>query len=206
TEWFGTGKMYASVFEINWSDVAVALEELSDSGEFKGTGYLNFDEEEMNRWNDIFPDSEHVPLVLDHVPSDVTWEALYPEWIDEEEEFEVSACPALPRIRFHGKPRLDLIAVKLPCNRALNNWSRDVVRFHLQIEVARVAAMVKGYRRPVYVVLMTECFPMPNLFGCKDLVVRRGNVWVYKPEPDELRQKLRVPVGSCELAVALNDK
>ncbi|KAL2514158.1 Hexosyltransferase [Forsythia ovata] len=59
---------------------------------------------------------------------------------------------------------------------------------------------------PVHVRLMTECFPTPNLFTCKDLVVHKGYAWLYKPNLNTLREKLYLPVGSCELAVPLMAK
>ena len=133
-----------------------------------------------------------------------TWESLYPEWIDEEEDFDIPTCPSIPKIQVPGKPRLDLIAVKLPCNKS-GRWSRDVACLHLQLEAARLAAAAKGYH-PVHVLLVTNCFPIPNLFTCKDLVTREGDVWLYEPDRNKLRDKLQLPVGSCELAVPLKAK
>jgi len=56
------------------------------------------------------------------------------------------------------------------------------------------------------VLFVTDCFPIPNLFSCKNLVKREGNAWLYKPDVKALQEKLRLPVGSCELAVPLNAK
>nr|CAD1838876.1 unnamed protein product [Ananas comosus var. bracteatus] len=58
----------------------------------------------------------------------------------------------------------------------------------------------------VHVLVVTDCFPIPNLFPCKYLVRREGNAWLYKPDLSTLREKLRLPVGSCELAVPLKAK
>lgn len=125
-------------------------------------------------------------------------DSLYPEWIDEEQEDEVPSCPNIPRLQVPRK-RLDLIVVKLPC-RDEGNWSRDVARLHLQLAAAELAASAKGYY-PVHLLFVTKCFPIPNLFTCKELVVREGNSWLYTPNLDVLRQKLQLPVGSCELAL-----
>ncbi|KAM3756472.1 hypothetical protein ACB098_02G114100 [Castanea mollissima] len=97
--------------------------------------------------------------------------------------------------------RLDLIAVKLPC-RNEGNWSRDVARLHLQLAAAGLAASAKGFY-PVHLLFVTSCFPIPNLFTCKDLVAREGNAWLYKPRLNALREKVQLPVGSCELALPL---
>ncbi|CAA2965778.1 UDP-glucuronate:xylan alpha-glucuronosyltransferase 3 [Olea europaea subsp. europaea] len=201
---FDTDQSYVSLLDINWDQISAAVEKLTERHEYKGIGLLNFKAAEIDQWEGLLPDAEHVTLNLDHAPSNVTWETLYPEWIDEEEEFEVPTCPTLPKIQVPGKPRMDLIAVKLPCNKS-GDWSRDVARLHLQLEAARLAATVKGYH-PVHVLLITDCFPTPNLFTCKDLVVRKGYVWLYKPNLNKLREKLRLPVGSCELAVPLLSK
>ncbi|XP_010062155.2 putative UDP-glucuronate:xylan alpha-glucuronosyltransferase 3 isoform X2 [Eucalyptus grandis] len=200
----GADLRYASLLDINWDQISTSVEKLTDKNEYQGVGLLNFNENEIDKWKQLFPDPEHVILHLEHVAYNVTWESLYPEWIDEEEEFEVPTCPFLPQLQVPGKPRLDLIAVKLPCNKA-GRWSRDVARLHLQLAAARLAASAKGYH-PVRVLFVTECFPIPNLFTCKELITRKGNVWLYEPDLNKLREKARLPVGSCELAVPLKAK
>lgn len=195
---------YLSPLDTNWDQISDALDKLTDKDTYKGIGLLNFNNSEIKQWKELIPDAEHVVLHLDRVSFNTTWESLYPEWIDEEEEFDVPTCPSLPKIQYPGKPRLDLIAVKLPCNKS-GSWSRDAARLHLQLEAARLAASSKGYH-PMLVLLVTECFPTPNLFTCKDLVVREGDIWLYQPNLNKLREKVQLPVGSCELAVPLKAK
>lgn len=206
--WIGesptTDPRYISYLDVNWDEVSKILEKLPDRNKYQGVGLLNFNHTETVHWKQLIPDADHVVLYLDHVSNNITWESLYPEWIDEEEEFEVPTCPHLPNLQVPGKPRLDLIVVKLPCNK-LKNWSRDVARFHLQLAAARLAASSKGYY-PVRVLLVTNCFPIPNLFTCKELIVHRGNTWLYEPNLNILREKVHLPVGSCELAVPLKAK
>ena len=36
--------------------------------------------------------------------------------------------------------------------------------------------------------------------------MHRGNAWLYKPNLNTLREKVHLPVGSCELAIPLNPK
>lgn len=195
---------YVSNVDINWDKISNFFEKLTDKNDYQGIGLLNFNDSEIDHWKQVMPNIDHVALHLDPVSSNITWELLYPEWIDEEEEFEVPTCPSLPRLQVPGKPRIDLVAVKLPCNK-LGRWSRDVARLHLQLEAARLAASSKGLHA-VYVLLVTDCFPIPNLFTCKDIIVREGHAWLYKPNLNKLREKLQLPVGSCELAVPLNAK
>ncbi|PON76307.1 UDP-glucuronate:xylan alpha-glucuronosyltransferase [Parasponia andersonii] len=206
--WIGEGAAadlrYVSSLDINWDQISDTLEKLTDKDTYKGIGLLNFNNSEIQQWNQLIPDAEHVVLHLDHVSHNTTWESLYPEWIDEEEDFDIPTCPSVPKIQVPGKPRVDVIAVKLPCNKS-GRWSRDVVRLHLQLEAARLAASARGYH-PVYVLLVTECFPIPNLFTCKDLVTREGDAWLYEPDRNKLREKVQLPVGSCELAVPLKAK
>lgn len=189
--------------DINWDQISDTVEKL-DKDALKGVGLLNFNRTEVEQWKELIPDADHVVLRLDPVQQNLTWESLYPEWIDEEEEFDLPTCPSLPRIQYPGKPRLDLVAVKLPCNRS-GNWSRDVARFHLQLETARLASSSRG-SHSLHVVLVTDCFPIPNLFIRNDLVLREGDVWMYEPDLHKLRQKTQLPVGSCELAVPLKAK
>ncbi|KAL5560421.1 hypothetical protein UlMin_036632 [Ulmus minor] len=204
TESDATDSRYLSSLDINWDQISDTIEKLTDKDTYQGIGLLNFNDSEINQWKEVLPDAEHVVLQLDHVAHNLTWDTLYPEWIDEEEDFEVPTCPSLPKIQAPGKPRIDLIAVKLPCNKT-GGWSRDVARLHLQLEAARLAAAAKGYH-PVHVLLVTECLPIPNLFTCKDLVKREGDMWLYEPNRNTLRDKLQLPVGSCELSVPLKAK
>lgn len=203
-EFGGTDPRYVSFLNIDWNQITNVLENLKDKETYQGVGLLNFNGSEIDHWKQLVPETEHVVLHLNYASNNITWEDLYPEWIDEEEEYEFPTCPSLPRIQVPGKPRLDLIAVKLPCDKS-GRWSRDVARLHLQIEAARLAATSKGLR-PVHVLFVTDCFPAPNLFTCKDIIQREGNIWLYEPDLHKLREKLQLPIGSCELSVPFKAK
>ena len=202
--WGGLDPRYISNLDINWNDILKITKKLTEKNEFQGIGLLNFNKTETDHWERLIPDATHVVLHLDYAANNVTWESLYPEWIDEEEETEVPVCPTLPNLRSPGI-RLNLIAVKLPCQRRWKNWSRDVARLHLQLAAAGLAASSKG-NYPVYVLFISDCFPIPNLFTCKELVGRQGNTWLYRPNLSILRQKVHLPVGSCELALPMRGK
>lgn len=198
--WGGSDPRYISNLDIDWDDIMKVLEKVTDSNENQGIGLLNFNENEINHWKQLIPDAKTIVLHLEYAAKNVTWDSLYPEWIDEEEESEVPICPSLPKLKSPGI-RLDLIVVKLPC-RNEGNWSRDVARLHLQLAAAGLASSAKGFY-PVHLLFVTNCFPIPNLFTCKDRVAREGNAWLYKPHLNALREKSQLPVGSCELALPL---
>ncbi|KAM0067511.1 hypothetical protein Hdeb2414_s0002g00062131 [Helianthus debilis subsp. tardiflorus] len=192
---------YISQLKINWDDVSSVIHTLSSKKQIHGIGFLNFHETEIIDWKTriaVVNEDQIVHLKLDPVDQNVTWDVLYPEWIDEEQEEEVPTCPNLPKLDVPRKV-LDLIVVKLPC-RNEGNWSRDVARLHLQLAAAGLAGSSR-LNRPVHFLFVTNCFPIPNLFPCKELVVRRGEVWLYEPDLKVLREKVQLPVGSCELAL-----
>ncbi|XP_012087641.1 UDP-glucuronate:xylan alpha-glucuronosyltransferase 1 [Jatropha curcas] len=201
--WGGSDPRYLSDIDVNWDDVMKVIEKFGEQNDYQGFGFLNFNKSEINYWKHLIPDVSHLVLQLDYADRNITWESLYPEWIDEEQETEVPVCPVLPKVDVPRK-RLDLIAVKLPCRNECN-WSRDVARLHLQVAAANLAAAAKGFY-PVHLLFITSRFPIPNLFPCKELVARQGNVWLYKPDLNVLREKLQLPIGSCELALPHRDK
>jgi hypothetical protein len=155
----------------------------------------------------------HVSIIrLEHAEDSITWQTLYPEWIDEEEETEIPSWPSLPEPSARRGVRFDVIAVKLPHTRVAG-WSRDVARLHLQLSAAKLVVTSSKRNHKVHVLFVTECkklgcdsFPIPNLFPCKNLVRHEGNAWLCSPDSEALREKLRLPVGSCKLAVPLNAK
>ncbi|KAF8693425.1 hypothetical protein HU200_038819 [Digitaria exilis] len=197
---------YSSSLKIDWSHIEAAVKEVSPAEDGRGgvlrVALLNFDDGEVEQWRARLPPSaEASTVLLDHVSSDVTWEHLYPEWIDEEELYgSPPSCPDLPEPAVtEAEAPYDVVAVKLPCRRAAS-WSKDVARLHLQLAAARLAARHAG-RRAAHVLVVSRCFPTPNLFRCRDEVARHGDVWLYRPDADDLNRKLALPVGSCKLAM-----
>ncbi|XP_020087734.1 UDP-glucuronate:xylan alpha-glucuronosyltransferase 1-like isoform X2 [Ananas comosus] len=196
---------YVSSLDIQWNDISKALENLHPAKGKLEIGLLNFNFTEFGHWKQMYPNTDLSVIRLDRAEKSVTWAKLYPEWIDEEEETKIPACPSLPEPEFRLGSQFDLIVVKLPCSKS-GSWSRDVARLHLQLSAAKVAVASSRSTSPVHVLVVTDCFPIPNLFPCKYLARREGNAWLYKPDLSTLREKLRLPVGSCELAVPLKAK
>ncbi|KAH7663764.1 Glucuronosyltransferase protein [Dioscorea alata] len=196
---------YISHLDVQWTQISKVIGNLDGRKSNLKVGLLNFNNTEVKYWQELLPYSESFAINLEHAKSNITWDDLYPEWIDEEEESEVPSCPHLPEPMIPKGLQFDLVAVKLPCNKS-GSWSRDVARLHLQLTAARLAAFSGGDHKPVHVLFVTNCFPIPNLFSCKNLVNREGDAWLYKPDLKLLKQKVKLPVGSCELAMPLKAK
>lgn len=198
---------YVSHTKVDWHKILTAVGHLAEGREEKlRIGLLNFNATEVHYWKVLMPTMESVLVHLDNANPSITWETLFPEWIDEEEESEVPSCPSLPNPLVTTISQVDAIAVKLPCHRRESgNWSRDIARLHLQLAAAKIAASAK-YSHPMQVLFVTDCFPIPNLFTCKELTFHEGNVWMYKPNLRTIREKLQLPIGSCELSVPLEVK
>lgn len=145
---------------------------------------------------DVVP---HV-LFMEHASTSLRWKDLYPEWIDEEEAFEVpNTCPSLPMpMLVDPNTTLHVVFVGIPCD-ASSDWRRDVLRLHLQLGAAHVATRSNSS----FVVLFSPCPPFATLFSCRDLVAKKGHLWLYKVDIPQLYKKVSLPVGSCELAVPL---
>ncbi|GKB46897.1 ribonuclease H-like domain-containing protein [Tanacetum coccineum] len=141
-------------------------------------------------------------LYLDAMDKNMTWESLNPTWIDEDQRHHVPKCPSLPKLSIPAR-MIDVIAIKLPCRNKAYYWSKDVNHLHLQLASAGLATSVKR-DYAVHILFISNCTLLPNLFPCKELVTRQGNVWLYKPNLKVLREKIQLPIGSCELALPFN--
>ncbi|XP_062227499.1 UDP-glucuronate:xylan alpha-glucuronosyltransferase 1-like [Phragmites australis] len=183
-------------WEIQWESISRSLS--SSSSIATSVGLLNFNSSEVARWRTTLPAAHIRAVRLAPAADDITWEALYPEWIDEDNPIG-NSCPSLPDP--DPNPPLhdyELVAVKLPCRG--QSWSRDVRRLHLQLSAAKLAHH-SGSSSMVLILSESECLPLPNLFPCKHLLARHAHAWLYRPDAAYLRHRLSLPIGSCQLAV-----
>ncbi|KAK3150681.1 hypothetical protein QOZ80_3AG0236290 [Eleusine coracana subsp. coracana] len=170
-------------------------------------GLINIDRAELLP---LGVEGDAVRVEFDRVSDVFQWSDLFPEWIDEEEEDSVPTCPELPMpdlARYSDDDLMDVVVASLPCNRsAPAGWNRDVFRLQVHLAAAQVAAR-RGRRDAegrVRVALRSECGqPMMDLFRCDEAVGREGHWWMYRVHVHRLEEKLRLPVGSCNLALPL---
>ncbi|XP_016464977.1 putative UDP-glucuronate:xylan alpha-glucuronosyltransferase 4 [Nicotiana tabacum] len=137
------------------------------------------------------------------VSDKIKWKDLFPEWIDEDEVSTKPKCPEIPMPVFEEYEQLDVVVAKVPCKRRVG--SRDVFRLQVNLVVASLLVRISGGRwnnnkRPLYAVFIGDCGPMWEIFRCEDVLLHEENLWVYKPELKRLKQKVLMPVGSCQLA------
>ncbi|CAN6458527.1 unnamed protein product [Victoria cruziana] len=196
-----TDTRYVSNLDINWMQISKIFRQTIKLEGHQTVGVLNFNRSEVKQWQNILTGVETISLSIEPASPNTTWDTLYPEWIDEEQQSEVPVCPRLPMPEILERSHFGVIAVKLPCVRSASNWSRDVARLQLQLAAAKFAA--SSMANSVHVLFITDCWPSPNLFTCKERVLHDGDVWLYKPDLNVLQKKLQLPVGSCELAVPL---
>ncbi|KAM3378178.1 putative UDP-glucuronate:xylan alpha-glucuronosyltransferase 4 [Capsicum galapagoense] len=142
------------------------------------------------------------------VSDKLKWKDLFPEWIDENEASAKPKCPEIPMPVFEEYEELDAVVAKVPCKHVGVDGSRDVFRLQVNLVVANLLVRSGGWNknRRVYAVLIGDCGPMWEIFRCEDMLLHEENLWVYKPELEKLKQKILMPVGSCQLALPFSEQ
>lgn len=149
--------------------------------------------------------AEIVKIDFDPVGDHVKWNDLFPEWINEAEP-KKQKCPEIPMpLPLEDYGEFDVVVANFPCpkGREKGLGSRDVFRLQVNLVVAKL--LVKGGREHhedemKYAVFMGSCGAMWEIFRCDDLLWHEGNWSIYKPALRKLKQKVMMPVGSCQLA------
>lgn len=151
------------------------------------------------------PNTKIVTIKFSPMVETQQWEKLFPEWIDEEKKLGALKCPKIPLSESYGD--VDVVVARVPCsNMTKKEGFRDVLRLQVNMVVAKTvveSGWVSGFDLPmnkVYVVFIGQCGPMLELFRCDDLVMQHGEYWIYKPDITKLKQKLLMPVGTCQIA------
>ncbi|KAL0344858.1 UNVERIFIED_CONTAM: putative UDP-glucuronate:xylan alpha-glucuronosyltransferase 4 [Sesamum radiatum] len=160
-------------------------------------GFVNMDETTIT--DEVHTRGKMVKVRFNPVDEGIEWSDLFPEWIDENSP---SNCPELPMPKFEDYGKLDVVVARVPCTG--DSGLRNVFRLQVNLVVAnflvRSGRVENGVSRPVFAVFIGSCGPMWEIFRCDDLLWHGGNSWVYKPELRRIKQKVFMPVGSCQLA------
>ncbi|XP_075512410.1 putative UDP-glucuronate:xylan alpha-glucuronosyltransferase 4 [Primulina tabacum] len=157
-------------------------------------GLVNMDE----MLDELGTKAKVVKVSFEKVGDDIGWQDLFPQSTDGS---KVSNCPQIPMPRFEDFKELDVIVAKVPCNGFKGKEPRNVLRLQVNLVVANLLIKSSGRQhRDVYVVFLGSCLPMREIFKCDDLLWH-GKGWrIYKPELNKIKQKLLMPVGTCQLA------
>lgn len=167
-------------------------------------GFVNLDEA-VKLESEMHGLAETITVHFDPVSDERRWEDFFPEWIDEEEKWGPPTCPEIPMPSFENYSDLDVVVARVPCGRgAEGRGVRDVFRLQVNLIVANLmvkSGWVNGdIDRTVHVVFVGGCGPMLEIFRCDDLLIHEADYWIYKPDLRRLKQKVLMPVGSCQLA------
>jgi hypothetical protein len=61
-------------------------------------------------------------------------------------------------------------------------------------------------RETVYVLILSKCRPIVNLFPCGELLEHRDEGWLYRMDVEQLRKRTSLPIGTCQLSIHLSNK
>ncbi|KAB2630164.1 hypothetical protein D8674_007683 [Pyrus ussuriensis x Pyrus communis] len=169
-------------------------------------GLVNVDEHIHSQLHGL-SDVEAVSVAFERVARDRKWKDYFPEWIDEDEKWGKPKCPEIPIPKLEHYEGIDVVLAKVPCGpngTSDREGIRDVFRLQVNLMVANLV-VGKGWMKPdahrtVYIVFIGDCGPMVEIFRCDDLLMHRGNYWVYRPNIGRLKQIVHMPVGSCQVA------
>jgi hypothetical protein len=131
------------------------------------------------------------------VNESLQWSDFYPERIDEGELYESPECPPLPFPCVLKGTELDLVIGRVPCV----SGERDVHRLQALLSAASVASQTGD--EDMNVLIVSECRPALNVFPCGELLEHEENMWLYRVNLANMRSRLALPVGSCELALSV---
>lgn len=72
-----------------------------------------------------------------------------------------------------------------------------------QVLLGAASLAVNAGNGNVYVLILSECRPLVNLFSCGELLEHRDQGWLYQVNIEQLRKRISMPVGSCQLSIPL---
>ncbi|XP_027103285.1 putative UDP-glucuronate:xylan alpha-glucuronosyltransferase 4 [Coffea arabica] len=149
-------------------------------------------------------EAEIVKVNFDRAADHIQWGHLFPEWIDEDNP-EEQKCPEIPMPRYNDYGEFDVIVASIPCPIGAEKGMgiRDVFRLQVNLVVANllVRSSFEYHEYEMkFVVFLGSCSPMWEIFRCDDLFWDDGAWSIYRPDLRRLKQKVLMPVGTCQLA------
>nr|XP_024370263.1 putative UDP-glucuronate:xylan alpha-glucuronosyltransferase 3 [Physcomitrium patens] len=184
-------------------NVALLLGQNLQLGKRPSIGLLNIGKDEALGWQEYAHGRIPIFFPFAQVNQSLAWSDFYPEWIDEEELFETPMCPSLPFPCVREKTKLDLLVAKVSCqNPQESGGERNVQRLQLFLSAASIASQTGD--EAMDVLIISECRPPLNIFPCGELLEHEGKMWLYHVNLVNMRSRLVLPVGSCELSLSIN--
>jgi glycogenin glucosyltransferase len=107
---------------------------------------------------------------------------------------------------FENYKDLDVVMAMVPCGEGFveEKGIRDLSRLQVNLVVANLVVETKWLEkfesRNIYVVFVGSCSPMSEIFRCDDLLTHQDDYWIYKTDLKRLKQKILMPVGSCQIS------
>ncbi|XP_027158586.1 putative UDP-glucuronate:xylan alpha-glucuronosyltransferase 4 [Coffea eugenioides] len=149
-------------------------------------------------------EAEIVKVNFDRAADHIQWGHLFPEWIDEDNP-EEQKCPEIPMPRYNDYGEFDVIVASIPCPIGWEKGMgiRDVFRLQVNLVVANLlvrSSFEYHEDKMKFVVFLGSCSPMWEIFRCDDLFWDDGAWSIYMPDLRRLKQKVLMPVGTCQLA------
>ncbi|KAG0591973.1 hypothetical protein KC19_1G215400 [Ceratodon purpureus] len=191
----------------DWSQESALISSLKQRAA-SGTlnvGLLNIEAKDLRGWEFLAGETS-MTIPFERVNEKVGWNDLYPEWIDEEEKYGTPECPSLPMPKVSSEVKLDVVIVRAPCTASSalqEGWKHPA---SLQVLLGAASLAVKAGNENAYVLILSECRPLVNLFTCEELLEHRDQGWLYQVNSKQLEQRISLPVGSCELSVSLRQQ
>nr|PNR58003.1 hypothetical protein PHYPA_004998 [Physcomitrium patens] len=164
-------------------------------------GLLNMEATDFLRWQ-FLAGERPIIIPFERVNEAVDWNQLYPEWIDEEETYGAPICPAIPMPKISPEVQLDVVIARVPCaSSALQEgWKQPA---SLQVLLGAASLAVNAGNGSIYVLILSECRPLVNLFSCGELLEHRDQGWLYQVNVEQLKKRTSMSVGSCQLSIPL---
>ncbi|GAB4855537.1 hypothetical protein Ancab_024157 [Ancistrocladus abbreviatus] len=156
-----------------------------------------------------------VKVEFEQVSPSLEWKQLFPPWIPEDAwKYKKPKCPKIPMPEVGKYRGLDVVAARVPCGN-MSRWGSHGIRdvSSLQVNLVMANLLVEnggggggGGEKEVYAVFAGQCEPMWEIFRCDDMVWHEeGEYRVYRPDVRKLREKVLMPVGTCEIAHPWNN-